>query len=150
MATMADSLDRPAVQILLVEDDEGDVIIIREAFEYYRIRNALHVVNDGDKALRFIQRRGEYAQAPRPDLVLLDLNLPGRHGLEVLAELKSDPELRVIPVVVLTTSQADEDISRSYSLHANAYVSKPVEAENFMNVIWQIDHFFSSTAELPR
>jgi CheY-like chemotaxis protein len=150
MAMMADSLDRPAAQILLVEDDEGDVIITREAFEYYRIRNALHVVSDGDKALAFVQRRGEYAQAPRPDLVLLDLNLPGRHGLEVLAELKSDPELRVIPVVVLTTSQADEDISRSYSLHANAYVSKPVEADNFMNVIWQIDHFFGSTAELPR
>jgi CheY-like chemotaxis protein len=147
---MADSLDRRAAQILLVEDDEGDVIITREAFEHYQIHNSLHVVSDGDKALQFVQRRGEYTQAPRPDLVLLDLNLPGRHGLEVLAELKSDPELRVIPVVVLTTSQADEDISRSYSLHANAYVSKPVEAANFMNVIWQIDQFFGSTAELPR
>jgi CheY-like chemotaxis protein len=147
---MADSLDRRAAQILLVEDDEGDVIITREAFEHYQIHNALHVVSDGDQALQFVQRRGEYTQAPRPDLVLLDLNLPGRHGLEVLAELKSDPELRVIPVVVLTTSQAEEDISRSYSLHANAYVSKPVEAANFMNVIWQIDQFFGSTAELPR
>jgi CheY-like chemotaxis protein len=147
---MADSLDRRAAQILLVEDDEGDVIITREAFEYYHIQNALHVVSDGDAALQFVQRRGDYTQAPRPDLVLLDLNLPGRHGLEVLAELKADPELRVIPVVVLTTSQAEEDISRSYSLHANAYVSKPVEAANFMNVIWQIDQFFGSTAELPR
>jgi CheY-like chemotaxis protein len=146
---MADLLNRE-VQILLVEDDEGDVIITREAFEYYQIHNALHVVGDGDKALRFVQRRGEYTQAPRPDLVLLDLNLPGRHGLEVLAELKSDPDLRVIPVVILTTSQAEEDISRSYSLHANAYVSKPVEAANFMNVIWQIDQFFGATAELPR
>jgi two-component system response regulator len=109
----------------------------------------LLVVNDGDKALAFVQRRGEFATAPRPDLVLLDLNLPGRNGLEVLAELKADPDLRIIPVVILTTSQADEDILRSYSLHANAYVSKPVEAGSFMSVIWQIDHFFSGTVQPP-
>jgi CheY-like chemotaxis protein len=147
---MTDLLNRrQAVKILLVEDDEGDVLITREAFDYYNIRNDLHVVNDGNKALEFVQRTGEYTRAPRPDLVLLDLNLPGKNGLEVLAELKADPDLRVIPVVVLTTSQADEDIVRSYSLHANAYVSKPVGADNFMNVIWQIDHFFSATAQLP-
>jgi CheY-like chemotaxis protein len=145
---MTDLLSR-TIEILLVEDDEGDVLITREAFEHYKIRNALHVVNDGDKALAFVQRRGEFATAPRPDLVLLDLNLPGRNGLEVLAELKADPDLRIIPVVILTTSQADEDILRSYSLHANAYVSKPVEAGSFMSVIWQIDHFFSGTVQPP-
>jgi CheY-like chemotaxis protein len=147
---MTDLLSRRTIEILLVEDDEGDVLMTREAFEYYKIRNELHVVNDGDKALQFVQRRGEFAEAPRPDLVLLDLNLPGRNGLEVLAELKSDPELRIIPVVILTTSQAEADILQSYSLHANAYVSKPVEADSFMSVIRQIDHFFGSTAELPR
>jgi CheY-like chemotaxis protein len=147
---MTDLLNRRTIEILLVEDDEGDVLITREAFDHYQIRNALHVVSDGDKALAFVQRTGEFAQAPRPDLVLLDLNLPGRNGLEVLAELKADPELRVIPVVILTTSHADEDILRSYSLHANAYVSKPVEAASFMSAIRQIDHFFGATAELPR
>jgi CheY-like chemotaxis protein len=147
---MTDLLSRRAMEILLVEDDEGDVLITQEAFDYYKIRNALHVVNDGDKALAFVRRKGEFTQAPRPDLVLLDLNLPGRNGLEVLAELKADPDLRIIPVVILTTSHADEDILRSYSLHANAYVSKPVEADNFMSVVWQIDHFFGATAELPR
>ncbi len=147
---MTDVTARRTVEILLVEDDEGDVLIIREAFRHYQIRNALHVVSDGDRALQFMHRKGEYAQAPRPDLILLDLNLPRRNGHEVLAELKSDPELRVIPVVVLTTSQADEDILRSYSLHANAYVSKPVEADSFMSVVRQIDNFFGSVAELPR
>ncbi len=147
---MTEAVSSQVVDILLVEDDEGDVIIIREAFQHYRIRNALHVVSDGDEALRFVRRKGEYAAAPRPDLVLLDLNLPRRNGHEVLAELKADPELKVIPVVVLTTSKADEDILRSYSLHANAYVSKPVEADDFMSAVRQIDDFFASVAELPR
>jgi CheY-like chemotaxis protein len=147
---MTEVTGRRVVEILLVEDDEGDVLITREAFQHYRIRNALHVVNDGDRALQFMRNKGEYSTAPRPDLVLLDLNLPRRNGHEVLAEVKSDPDLRVIPVVVLTTSQADEDILRSYSLHANAYVSKPVEADNFMSVVRQIDNFFGSIAELPR
>lgn len=147
---MTRDADPRVVEILLVEDDEGDVLITREAFKHYKIRNALHVVNDGDRALQFVRRKGEYAKAPRPDLVLLDLNLPRRNGHEVLAELKSDPDLRVIPVVVLTTSQADEDILRSYSLHANAYVSKPVEADTFMSVVRHIDDFFASVAELPR
>jgi CheY-like chemotaxis protein len=147
---MTDALRRRAVEILLVEDDEGDILMVREAFDYYKIHNALHVVNDGDKALQFVKRKGEFAEAPRPDLVLLDLNLPGRNGLEVLAELKADPALRIIPVVILTTSQAEEDILRSYSLHANAYVTKPVEADSFMSAIWQIDRFFAATAQLPR
>jgi CheY-like chemotaxis protein len=107
------------------------------------------VVNDGEQAMQFLRQTGEYASAPRPGLILLDLNLPRRDGLEVLAELKGDPELRVIPVVILTTSQADEDILRSYALHANAYVSKPVDFERFMDVIRQIDNFFVTVVELP-
>jgi len=137
------------VDVLLVEDDEGDVLMTREAFEYYKIRNTLHVVRDGEKALQFVRREGEYADAPRPGLILMDLNLPRRDGLEVLAELKDDPDLRVIPVVILTTSQAEEDILRSYALHANAYVSKPVDFERFIDVIRQIDRFFITVVRLP-
>lgn len=137
------------VDVLLVEDDQGDILMTREAFEHYKIRNKLHVVTDGDQALQFLRRDGEYADAPRPGLILLDLNLPRRDGLEVLAELKEDPELRVIPVVILTTSQAEEDILRSYSLHANAYVSKPVDFERFIEVIRQIDSFFVTVVKLP-
>ena len=146
---MADDARARVVDVLLVEDDPGDVLMTREAFEHYRIRNQLHVVNDGEQALQFLHRRGEYASAPRPGLILLDLNLPRRDGLEVLAELKGDPGLRVIPVVILTTSQAEEDILRSYALHANAYVSKPVDFERFMDVIRQIDNFFVEVIHLP-
>jgi CheY-like chemotaxis protein len=138
------------VDVLLVEDDQGDILMTREAFEHYKIRNKLHVVTDGDQALQFLRQSGEYAGAPRPGLILLDLNLPRRDGLEVLAELKEDPGLRVIPVVILTTSQAEEDILRSYSLHANAYVSKPVDFERFIEVIRQIDSFFVTVVKLPR
>jgi CheY-like chemotaxis protein len=138
------------VDVLLVEDDPGDVLMTREAFEHFKIRNTLHVVNDGEQALQFLRQTGEYAGSPRPGLILLDLNLPRRDGLEVLAELKEDPGLRVIPVVILTTSQAEEDILRSYSLHANAYVSKPVDFERFIEVIRQIDNFFITVVELPR
>jgi CheY-like chemotaxis protein len=137
------------VDVLLVEDDQGDILMTREAFEHYKIRNKLHVVTDGEQALQFLHRTGDYVEAPRPGLILLDLNLPRRDGLEVLAELKSDPGLRVIPVVILTTSQAEEDILRSYSLHANAYVSKPVDFERFMEVIRQIDNFFVTVVKLP-
>ena len=135
--------------MLLVEDDDGDVLMTREAFEHHKIRNKLHVVQDGEEALQFLRREGEYADAPRPGLILLDLNLPRRDGREVLAELKADPELRVIPVVVLTTSEAEEDILRSYSLHANAYVSKPVDFDRFIDVIRQIDDFFVTVVKLP-
>jgi CheY-like chemotaxis protein len=138
------------VDVLLVEDDQGDILMTREAFEHYKIRNTLHVVTDGEQALQFLHRTGDFSEAPRPGLILLDLNLPRRDGLEVLAELKEDPELRVIPVVILTTSQAEEDILRSYSLHANAYVSKPVDFERFMEVIRQIDSFFVTVVKLPR
>ncbi len=137
------------VDVLLVEDDPGDVLMTREAFEHFRIRNNLHVVGDGEQALQFVRRTGEFANVPRPGLILLDLNLPRRNGLEVLAELKSDEDLLRIPVVVLTTSQADEDILRSYALHANAYISKPVDFERFIDVIRQIDDFFLTLVKLP-
>ena len=137
------------VDVLLVEDDPGDILMTREAFEHHKIQNKLHVVTDGEQALQFLNQTGEYADAPRPGLILLDLNLPRRSGHEVLAELKEDPGLRVIPVVILTTSQAEEDILRSYSLHANAYVSKPVDFERFMDVIRQIDSFFVTVMKLP-
>jgi CheY-like chemotaxis protein len=147
---MADRASLNPVDVLLVEDDEGDILMTREAFEFYKIRNPLHVVTDGERALQFLRRTGPFADAPRPGLILLDINLPRRPGLEVLAELKRDPELAVIPVVILTTSQAEEDILRSYRLHVNAYVSKPVDFENFMAAIRQIDDFFLTLVKLPR
>ena len=142
--------DLKPVDVLLVEDDPGDVLMTREAFEFYKIRNPLHVVSDGEQALHFLRRDGAFADAPRPGLILLDVNLPRVSGLEVLAELKKDPELLLIPVVMLTTSQADEDILRSYQLHANAYVSKPVDFEQFIAAIRQIDDFFMTLVRLPR
>jgi len=147
---MSDEADYLMVDVLLVEDDEGDVLMTREAFEHYKIRNNLHVVRDGEQALQFVRREGDFATAPRPGLIMLDLNLPRRDGLEVLAEIKADPDLRVIPVVILTTSQAEEDILRSYDLHANAYVTKPVDLDAFMSVVRQIDDFFLTVARLPR
>ncbi len=137
------------VEVLLVEDDPGDVLMTREAFEDYKVRNHLHVVNDGVDALAFLRREGEHADAPRPDLVLLDLNLPRMDGREVLHEIKSDPDLASIPVVVLTTSEAEEDVLRSYSLHANAYVTKPVDFERFIKVVREIDDFFVTVVRLP-
>ena len=137
------------IDVLVVEDDEADALIIREAFEYYKIKNRLHVVTDGEQALRFLRRQPPYADAPRPGLILLDVNLPRRGGLEVLAELKADPALLMLPVVMLTSSRAEEDILRSYSLHANAYVSKPVDFEHFIDAIRQIDDFFLTLVHLP-
>ena len=136
------------INVLLVEDDPGDVLMTREAFEEY-LNNRLDVVNDGAEAIAYLRREGEYAGAPRPDLILLDLNLPRRDGREVLAEVKADESLRHIPVIVLTTSQADEDVLRSYQLHANAYVTKPVDFDGFIEAIRQIDHFFVSVVQLP-
>jgi CheY-like chemotaxis protein len=147
---MADQDVHKPVDVLLVEDDEGDVLMTREAFEFYKIRNPLHVVSDGEQALQFLRRTGPFADAPRPGLILLDVNLPRVNGLEVLAELKQDPQLLLIPVVMLTTSKAEEDILRSYKLHANAYVSKPVDFENFLAAIRQIDGFFLALVQLPR
>jgi len=137
------------IDVLVVEDDEADALIIREAFEYYKIKNRLHVVSDGEQALRFLRQQPPYADAPRPGLILLDVNLPRRGGLEVLAELKADPALLMLPVVMLTSSRAEEDILRSYSLHANAYVSKPVDFEHFIDAIRQIDDFFLALVHLP-
>jgi CheY-like chemotaxis protein len=136
------------INVLLVEDDPGDVLMTREAFEEY-LNNRLDVVSDGSEALSYLRREGEYADAPRPDLILLDLNLPRRDGREVLAEVKADESLRHIPVIVLTTSQADEDVLRSYQLHANAYVTKPVDFDGFIEAIRQIDHFFVTVVQLP-
>jgi CheY-like chemotaxis protein len=147
---MAEPTPLDVVDVLLVEDDDGDVLMTKEAFEYHKIRNRLHVVNDGEQALQFLRQEGEYADAPRPGLILLDLNLPRRDGREVLAELKDDPELGMIPVVVLTTSEAEEDIVRSYRLHANAYVSKPVDFDRFIEVVRHIDDFFVTVVKLPR
>lgn len=138
------------IHVLLVEDDPGDVLITREAFAENKVRNNLSVVNDGVKALAFLRREGEYADAPRPDLILLDLNLPRMDGHEVLANIKCDVDLQRIPVVVLTTSDAEEDVLRSYDLHANAYVTKPVDFERFLGVVRQIDDFFVSVVKLPR
>jgi CheY-like chemotaxis protein len=149
MTTTDSEAERQVVDVLLVEDDEGDVLMTREAFEHFKIRNTLHVVSDGEQALQFVRRTGTYANAPTPGLIMLDLNLPRRGGLEVLSELKADPELRIIPVVILTTSQAEEDIVRSYSLHANAYVTKPVDFDRFIDVVRQIDNFFITIVKLP-
>ena len=137
------------VDVLLVEDDPGDVVLIKEAFEYNKVHNALHTVSDGVEALDFLYRRNGHEGAPRPDLVLLDLNLPRKDGREVLEEVKADSDLRTIPIVVLTTSEAEEDILRSYDLHANAYVTKPVDFDRFVEVARLIDDFFVTVVKLP-
>ena len=137
------------VDVLLVEDDPGDVLMTREAFDHNKVRNRLSVVSDGVSALEFLRKEGEHVDAPTPDLVLLDLNLPRMDGREVLQALKADADLRSIPVVVLTTSEAEEDVVRSYSLHANAYVTKPVDFDRFIEVVRQIDEFFVEVVRLP-
>ena len=141
--------DRKTIDVLLVEDDPGDVLMTQEAFEHNKVRNRLTVVSDGVSALEYLRREGEHADAPTPDLILLDLNLPRMDGREVLQELKADERLRQIPVVVLTTSEAEEDVVRSYSLHANAYVTKPVDFDAFITVVRQIDEFFVEVVRLP-
>ena len=137
------------LNLLIVEDDPGDVLLTREALSASPMELQIHVVSDGEAAVGFMRQEGDYAEAPRPDLVLLDLNLPRLDGREVLALVKSDPLLRTIPVVVLTTSKAEEDVLRSYDLHANAYVTKPVELERFLQVVRQIGDFFLEVVQLP-
>ncbi|MEU8508921.1 response regulator [Streptomyces brevispora] len=137
------------LEVLLVEDDAGDELMTREAFEDNGVSHTLHVVRDGQEALDFLYRRESHTGAPRPDLVLLDLNLPKYDGREVLKRIKTDPELALIPVVVLTTSSAEEDVLRSYTLHANAYVTKPVDADQFIDAVQQIDDFFVQLVRLP-
>ena len=146
---MANDESGVMIHVLLVEDDPGDVLITREAFAENKVRNHLSVVNDGVKALLFLRREEDYADAPRPDLILLDLNLPRMDGHEVLRHIKSDSDLQRIPVVILTTSDAEEDVLRSYDLHANAYVTKPVDFQRFLSVVRQIDDFFVSVVKLP-
>ena len=137
------------ISVLLVEDDPGDVLLIREAFSEQKVGNVLSVVSDGVEAMKFVRGEGEYADRERPDLVLLDLNLPRKSGAEVLAEIKGDPRLSTIPVVVLTTSQAEEDVLRSYDLHAHAYVTKPVDFDQFVRCVQAIDEFFLTIVRLP-
>jgi CheY-like chemotaxis protein len=144
-----DSFRAEPAQILLVEDNPGDVRLTREAFKAGRIENDLHVVSDGTEALAFLSQQGEYADVPRPDLVLLDLNLPGKDGEEVLEELKTDPSLRSIPVIVLTSSRAEEDVVTSYELHANAYLTKPVDPDEFIETVRAFEKFWFSVVRLP-
>jgi CheY-like chemotaxis protein len=139
-----------AIDILLVEDDPGDELITREAFEHNKLQNRLHVARDGEEGLNYLYQRGPYQDAPRPDLILLDLNLPKYDGRHLLEKIKSDPDLSRIPVIVLTTSSAEEDILRSYKLHANAYVTKPVDLDQFINTVRQIDEFFLQVVRLPQ
>lgn len=141
---MADVID-----ILLVEDSPGDVRLTREALKEGRLRNELHVAMDGEEALAFLRQEGVHRDAPRPGLVLLDLNLPRVDGREVLREMKRDPSLRRIPVVVLTTSTADEDVLRVYDLHGNCYIAKPVEFERFLEVVQSIEDFWLTVVQLP-
>jgi len=142
------SIGKP-VEILLVEDEPGDAYLTSEALKAAKILNRVHLVEDGVEAMAFLHNEGAYADAPRPDLILLDLNLPRKDGRQVLAEIKNDPCLTAIPVVVLTTSSADEDVLRSYSLHANCYITKPVDLEQFMEVIQATQDFWLTIVRLP-
>ena len=137
------------VEILLVEDNPGDVRLAQEALKDAKMRNNLHAVGDGVEAMAFLRREGKYADAPRPDLILLDLNLPKKNGREVLAEIKGDEHLKRIPVVILTISKAEEDIVRTYNLHANCYITKPVSLEQFMKVVKSIEEFWLTIVKLP-
>ncbi|SFF91769.1 Response regulator receiver domain-containing protein [Halopelagius inordinatus] len=146
---MNGSTEPEPVDVLLVEDNPGDVRLTREAFDDGKIDNTLHVATDGVEALDFLHRRGEYSDAPRPDVVLLDLNLPRKNGDEVLAEVKDDPDLRRIPVIVLTSSESDEDILHSYEHHANAYLTKPVDPFEFMETVGTFEEMWFSIVRLP-
>ncbi|HTP27330.1 MAG TPA: response regulator [Anaeromyxobacteraceae bacterium] len=138
-----------AIDILLVEDNPGDADLAREALEGAKVRNNLHVVGDGELAMAFLRRQGNYADFPRPGLVLLDLNLPRMDGRQVLAEIKADEDLRRIPVVILTTSKDEEDVLRSYNLHANCYITKPINLTQFLNVVKSIEEFWLTIVSLP-
>jgi chemotaxis family two-component system response regulator Rcp1 len=144
----ADEIGRP-VEILLVEDNPGDVRLTREALREGKVRNEMHTVKDGVEAMAFLRREGKYAHASRPDLILLDLNLPKKDGREVLAEIKQDPDLKRIPVVVLTTSRTEQDILKSYDLHANCYITKPVDLEQFIQVVRTVEDFWVAVVKLP-
>lgn len=146
---MSDTIPHKHIEILLVEDSPADVLIAREALTEAKLLNTIHVAEDGVEAMDFLYRRGKFESAPRPDLILLDLNLPRKNGCEVLAEIKADESLKRIPVVILTTSRAEEDILKSYNLHANCYVVKPVEFDSFVKAVQSIQHFWFSVVMLP-
>jgi CheY-like chemotaxis protein len=137
------------IEILMVEDSPTDVLITREAIKGSKLVNDLHVVEDGVEAMSFLRREGRYASSPRPDLVLLDWNLPRKSGHEVLGEIKSDQDLKVIPVVILTSSRADVDVLKAYGLHANCYVTKPVDFSSYVELVTSLNHFWFSTVTLP-
>ena len=143
-----DSLGRPA-DFLLVEDNPGDVRLTQEALKSHKVQNNLHVVTDGEEALAFLRKQGKYKNAPRPDIILLDLNLPKKDGREVLAEIKSDSSLKTIPVVIITSSEAEQDVIRSYNLNANCYVTKPVDLDQFIKVVQSINDFWLTIVKLP-
>jgi chemotaxis family two-component system response regulator Rcp1 len=137
------------IDILLVEDNPGDVRLTREALKEGKVLNTLYVAIDGVDALEFLNKQGRYADVPRPDIILLDLNLPRKDGRELLADIKNNPDLRKIPVVILTTSKAEEDILKSYDLHANCYITKPVDLDQFLDVVKSIENFWFSIVKLP-
>ena len=146
---MTDSTRAAPVEILLVEDNPGDVRLTKEALKEGKVYSNLHWAKDGVEALEFLRRQGKFAGVPRPDIILLDLNLPKKDGREVLSEIKNDENLKRIPVVILTTSKAEEDVLRSYQLHANCYVTKPVDLEKFIGVVESIDKFWLTVVTLP-
>lgn len=144
------NMESNPIEILLVEDNEGDVGLVEEVFEDARIRNVIHVAEDGEDAMNFLNKIAPFEKVATPDLILLDLNLPGKDGREVLEEIKSDKKLRSIPVVVLTTSKAEEDIIKSYDLHANSYITKPVDFDQFIKVVKSIEDFWLEVVRLPK
>ncbi len=142
-------IDGEPIEILLVEDNPGDVRLCEEALKAGKVLNNLHVAQDGEQAMAFLRRQGQFDGAPTPDVILLDLNLPKKDGREVLAEVKQDERLRRIPVVVITTSEAEQDIVRSYDLHANCYITKPVDFDQFIRVVQTIENFWLTVVRLP-
>ncbi len=138
-----------AAEFLLVEDNPGDVRLTKEALTESKVKNNLNVVGDGEEAMAFLRRQGKYAEAPRPDVILLDLNLPKKNGREVLEEIKADPSLKRIPVVIITSSEAEQDVLRTYDLHVNCYVNKPVDLEQFVKVVQSIETFWLTIVKLP-
>jgi chemotaxis family two-component system response regulator Rcp1 len=147
---MTEAPNTEPIEILLVEDNPGDARLAREALKESKVHNNLHLVVDGVEAMRFLRREGAYAEMPVPDLILLDLNLPRKDGREVLAEIKEDHDLRLVPVVVLTTSAAERDLVKSYDLHANAYVVKPIDLDRFIEIVQAIENFWFSIVKLPQ
>lgn len=146
---MANQTTIKQIEILLVEDNEGDIGLVEEVFQEAKIRNNLHIAEDGEEAILFLRKEGQFSDVPSPDIILLDLNLPKKDGREVLKEIKEDDNLKRIPVVVLTTSKAEEDILKSYDLHANSYITKPVDFDQFIKVIKSIEDFWLDVVKLP-